>query len=45
MGGIFIIYFTYLTILQSFNCNWIRKQNFLLELFDIAVTLKYSHGH
>ena len=43
--GIFIIYLTYLTILQSCNFNWISTLNFQLKLFDIAVILKYGQSH
>ena len=37
-----LVYLTYLTILQSFD---LIRYNFLLKLFDLAVTLKYGECH
>ena len=44
-SGIFIIYLTYFTIIQSFNLIKLEEKNFQLKLFDIAVPFKYSKGH
>ena len=29
----------------EFELNWIRMQHFQIKLCDIAVSLKYGHGH
>ena len=29
----------------KFQPKWLRTQNYFLKLFDVAVTLKYGHGH
>ena len=43
---VFIIYLTYLTIIQSFNSSgWEHIIFIQLKLNDTAVTLKYGQGH